>query len=134
MSVLMTVDPAKAEAFTEKVMLDFAGASACYLGAVGDALGLLRILAAHGSATSAELAQRAGVEERHTREWLAGVHAAGYLTFDRDGGRYVLPPEHAPALAEEGNAMFFGAAFRDIVENGETFAPLPCSARAAGSR
>ncbi len=124
MTATTTVDTARAEAFAEKVMNDFAGSSACYLGAIGDALGLFTNFAERGSATSAELAARTGLDERYVREWLAGVHAAGYVTFDRATGRYTLPPEHVPVLAQEAGSLFFGAAFRDSVEKGETFDAL----------
>lgn len=113
----------RSEAFAEKVMLDCAGASACFLGAIGDALGLFKELS-EGPATSEELAERAAVDERYAREWLAGVHAAGYVTVDRASGRYALPAEHAPALAQEGDALFLGASLRNIVAKGEMFAPL----------
>jgi hypothetical protein len=113
----------RAEAFAEKVMLDCAGASACFLAAIGDALGLFRELR-EAPATSAELAERAGVDERYAREWLAGVHAAGYVTVDRASSRYSLPAEHAPALAEKGSTLFHGARCRNIVARGEMLAPL----------
>jgi hypothetical protein len=112
MPVTPTSDTSRTEAFAEKVMADFAGASACYLGAIGDALGLFTNLAEHGPATSAELAARARIDERYAREWLAGVHAAGYLAVDQATGRYVLPPEHVPVLAEEAGPLFFGARSR----------------------
>ncbi|SFD91555.1 class I SAM-dependent methyltransferase [Blastococcus tunisiensis] len=118
------VDDARVEAFAEKVLGDFAGASACYLGALGDALGLFTDLDGRGPATSVELAGRAGLDERYVREWLAGMNAAGYLTFDASTGRYALPAEHAPVLAQEGGPMFFGAALRDSIEKAETFAEL----------
>lgn len=127
-----TVDTARAEAFAEKVMSDFAGSSACYLGAIGDALGLFTDLAERGPATSAELAARTGLDERYVREWLAGVHAAGYMSVDRATGRYALPPEHVPVLAQEAGSLFFGAAFRDSVEKGETFDALLTAFRGGG--
>src|ERR1700736_1730589 len=37
---------------------------------IGDRLGLYRTLANEGPATSAELARRAGIDERYAREWL----------------------------------------------------------------
>jgi 2-polyprenyl-3-methyl-5-hydroxy-6-metoxy-1,4-benzoquinol methylase len=123
---------ADTQAFAEKVMSDFAGSSACYLGAIGDALGLFTDLAERGPATSAEFAGRTGLDERYAREWLAGVHAAGYLSFDRAIGRYVLPPEHVPVLAQEAGPLFFGAAFRDSVEKGETFDALLAAFRRSG--
>lgn len=126
-----TIDAAKAEAFAEKVLTDVAGANACYLGAIGDALGLFSDLAKHGPATSAELAGRAHIDERYAREWLAGMHAAGYVERDTSG-RYVLPAEHVPVLAEEGGASFLAPAFRDLVERGLTFDALASACRHGG--
>ncbi|HXV93575.1 MAG TPA: methyltransferase domain-containing protein [Pseudonocardia sp.] len=121
---LPDLDTARVESFAEKVTADFAGSSACYLGAIGDALGLFTELAEHGPASSSELASRTGLDERYLREWLAGVHAAGYLTVDAVTVRYALPAEHVPVLAREAGPLFLGAAFRDSIEKGETFGAL----------
>lgn len=72
------------------------------------------------------------MDERYLREWLAGVHAAGYLTADAAGARYALPAEHAPVLAQEAGPLFLGAAFRDSIEKGETFAALLSAFRHGG--
>ncbi len=48
------------------------------------------------------------MQERYALEWLRGMTAAGYLTYDRESDRFSLPPEHAPALAQEGGPMFLG--------------------------
>ena len=106
-------DAAKTEAFVGRVTQDFAGMAVSLMTAVGDRLGLFQALAAHGPATSAELAGRAGVQERYTREWLSALAAAGYLHYEPSSRRFTLPPEHAPVLAEEGGPMFFGGAYQD---------------------
>jgi SAM-dependent methyltransferase len=103
-------DPAKAEAFGGRLVGDFAGMAVTLMAAVGDRLGLFKVLAAQGPATSAELAERAGVQERYAREWLRALATAGYLTYDPPSERFALPPEHAPFLAEEGGPLFFGGA------------------------
>ena len=69
---------------------------------IGDRLGLFKDLAANGPTTSADLADRVGIKERYAREWLGGMTAAGYLSFDPVSCGYTLPPEHAPILADEG--------------------------------
>jgi 2-polyprenyl-3-methyl-5-hydroxy-6-metoxy-1,4-benzoquinol methylase len=79
---------------------------------LGDRLGLFKALAAHSPVTSGELASAADVNERYAREWLRGMHAAGYLELDRQSGRYSLPPEHAQVLAAEGAPAFLGGAFQ----------------------
>jgi SAM-dependent methyltransferase len=52
------------------------------------------------------------VNERYALEWLRGLTAAGYLTYDRGADRFELPPEHAPALAQEGSPFFFGGPYQ----------------------
>ena len=59
---------------------------------MGDKLGLYRTLAGAGPLTPAEVASRSGCAERYVREWLNAQAAGGYLEYDPDGGRYVLPP------------------------------------------
>jgi len=75
-----------------------------------------------GPATSAELATRAGLQERYVREWLAAMATAGILTLDRQSRRFGLPEEHGCFLgrgAEGGNmaAMFQFIAVLGAVES-----------------
>jgi 2-polyprenyl-3-methyl-5-hydroxy-6-metoxy-1,4-benzoquinol methylase len=105
-----TLDEARIGAFMEKALGDAAGLFAGVLTMVGDRLGLFRELADGGPASAAELAVRAGVNERYALEWLRGLRAAGYLEQDPDG-RYSLPPEHAQVLAVEGGPFFLGGAY-----------------------
>src|SRR2546427_10713724 len=93
------LDQAKMETFVGKVLGDTSAALTTTLAVIGDRLGLFKDLAAHGPATSAELATRAGINERYAREWLGGVAAAGYLGNDPAGHPFKLPPQHAPAPA-----------------------------------
>ncbi|CAL9488339.1 Trans-aconitate 2-methyltransferase [Actinosynnema sp. ALI-1.44] len=57
--------------------------------------------AARGPATSAELADRAGLHERYVREWLAAMVTGGI--FEHDDGVYALPAEHALCLTGGGS-------------------------------
>src|SRR5947209_11201232 len=104
-----TIDEAKLGAFMEQVLGDAAGLMSCTLATLGDRLALFKTLS-NGPATSPELAGAAEINERYAREWLRGMHAAGYLELDRDSGRYSLPPEHAQVLAIEGGPAFLGGA------------------------
>src|SRR3954470_6650307 len=54
--------------------------------------------AAQGPATSEELAARAGLSERHVREWLGAMATGGGLGLDPASERYTLPPERAAFL------------------------------------
>jgi SAM-dependent methyltransferase len=84
------------------------------LAVLGDRLGLFKDLAAHGPATSDELASRLGMHERYAREWLGGMASAGYLEYEPATRRFTLPPEHAPALAQEGGPVFFGGIYQEL--------------------
>jgi 2-polyprenyl-3-methyl-5-hydroxy-6-metoxy-1,4-benzoquinol methylase len=108
------VDEAKVEAFVEKAFGDFTGAMTTALCALGDRLGLFKALA-EGPATAADLAARANVDERYALEWLRGLTAGGYLEHDRKADTYTLPPEHVPALAQEGGPMFLGGAYQETM-------------------
>jgi 2-polyprenyl-3-methyl-5-hydroxy-6-metoxy-1,4-benzoquinol methylase len=67
---------------------------------LGDRLGLYRALDEHGPATSAELAERTGTDERYVREWLEHQAVTGILSLaeDADARRYALPAGHADVL------------------------------------
>jgi SAM-dependent methyltransferase len=103
---------AATDAFAGRALTDLAGMMATLMCVAGDRLGLFARLA-EGPATSAELAERAGVDERYAREWLRGMTAAGYLTHDRADERHALPAAHAPVLADEGGPMFMGGVYQE---------------------
>jgi hypothetical protein len=112
----MTVQPvlnqAKMDAFLGKALGDASSAFVIAMCNLGDRLGLFKTLAEQGPATSAELATRAQVNERYTREWLGAMASAGYVEYDPASKRFTLPPEHAPVLAEESGPFFFGGVYQ----------------------
>lgn len=109
------MDDKRAEQFTGRVLADTAAAATVVMAALGDRLGLFKQLAQAGPATSGELASRAGVSERYAREWLSGMHAAGYLEFNPAEDRFWLPAEHVPALASEPGPAFFGGVHQELI-------------------
>jgi SAM-dependent methyltransferase len=122
MSLVATVDAARQEAFIGKVLEHTSGTMTTLLAVIGDRLGLVKDLAEYGPATARELAERTTLHERYLREWLGGMAAAGYVTYDATSGRFTLPPEHVAALAQEGGPFFFGGmyqmlpAFTDVLD------------------
>ncbi len=46
-------------------------------------------------ATSAQIAEAAGLDERYVREWLAAMTTGGVVEHDPAGVTFVLPPAHA---------------------------------------
>jgi len=65
---------------------------------LGERLGLYRALADDGPATAAELAKRAGINDRYAREWLEQQAVAGLLAVDDTGDpatrTFSIPPGH----------------------------------------
>jgi ubiquinone/menaquinone biosynthesis C-methylase UbiE len=74
------------------------GSALTMLIGVGHRTGLLAA-AARGPATSAGLAERAGLQERYVREWLGAMVTGGVFTYD--GREYTFPPQHAKFLLGE---------------------------------
>src|SRR3954463_523274 len=79
---------------------------------MGDKLGLYREMAGAGPLTPAELAARTGCAERYVREWLNAQAAGGYVEYEADSGRYVLPPEQAMALTDEESPAYLPGFFQ----------------------
>jgi SAM-dependent methyltransferase len=105
------IDEAKLEAFMDRMLGDLAAAASAPLALIGDKLGLYRAMADAGPLRSRQVAERAGAAERYVREWLANQAAGGYVIYDADTDTYVLPPEHALALADADSPVFLGGAF-----------------------
>jgi SAM-dependent methyltransferase len=112
----MADDTTKAEtvAFLGKVMEHWAATFTTIAAALGDRLGIFAALAPE-AATPAELAARTGLDERYLAEWAAALTVAGYLTHDPESGRFTLPAAHAIALAAEGNPLFVGGGYQNLL-------------------
>ena len=132
MSSQPTLDQAKMEAFVHKVFGDTSATLTTTLAALGDRLGLFKDLAAHGPATSGELATRTGIHERYAREWLGGMASAGYLEYEPTSRRFTLPPEHAPVLAQERGPVFFGGVYQMMTGMNGVLDQLTAAFRAGG--
>lgn len=107
-------DPQKVEAFLGRVVTDFGSALGVTLAYIGDKLGLYKAMAFAGPLNSAELAERTGTNERYVREWLINQAAGGYIEYDADAGKYVLPDEHAVALTDEDAPFHVAGGFQVI--------------------
>jgi SAM-dependent methyltransferase len=95
---LGTIDQGKAEAFMGKIVGILNGASLGFMLSIGHRTGLFDTLAGLPPATSEEIAQAAGLNERYVREWLGAVVTGGIVDYDPAAYTYCLPPEHAGAL------------------------------------
>lgn len=108
-------DRSRAAALARQVGIDFGAALTVALAFIGDRLGLLKLLAGGEPMTSAQIAQRARVNERYVREWAATLAAAGYLEYRPADATFRMSPEQAMVLAREDNTFFIGGAFQYAV-------------------
>ena len=102
------------EIFQNKIAGEVGAAMSVSLAVLGERLGLYRTLASAGPSTSAELADRAGVNERNLREWLAAQAATGYVDYDDASGRFWLNDEQRAVLADEDGPVFMAGGFELI--------------------
>ena len=93
-------DPGRAEAFADRFLNALNESALCLMVSVGHRTGLLDAMAGGPPATSRELAERAGLDERYVREWLGAVTTAGVVETDGEG-RFWLPSEHAAFLTRD---------------------------------
>lgn len=108
------IDEAKLAELVARAMMDLSAAISAPLMRLGDRLGLYRAMAYAGPLSSADVAERAGCDERMVREWLANQVAGGWIWRYPESDLYELPDEHALALADEDSPYFVLGAF-DIV-------------------
>ena len=73
-------------------------ASLALMVSVGHRTGLFDVMASMPSATSAEIASRASLDERYVREWLAAMSTGRIVEHDGATGSYALPADHAAWL------------------------------------
>jgi SAM-dependent methyltransferase len=102
----------KLNAFMRQIVGELGATVNAGLVVVGDRLGLYRAMAAAGPLSARDLAGRTNTTERYVREWLNAQAAGGFVDYDPATDRYLLPAEHALALADEGSPAFVGGAFQ----------------------
>lgn len=108
-----TLDEAKVRAFTKLMVTHLTGASIALMMEVGRQAGLFEAMGAMPPATSAAIAERAGLTERYVREWLGAMVCGGLVEYDPAVRTYLLPPEHALLLT--------GQSSRNLVTLAEMF-------------
>jgi 2-polyprenyl-3-methyl-5-hydroxy-6-metoxy-1,4-benzoquinol methylase len=91
------VDRAKVKEFADRLLEIYTGGFLTYMIEIGEATGIFTA-AADGPTTAAGLAERAGLSERHVREWLGAMVVAGIFRYEPADAIYSLPPEHATCL------------------------------------
>jgi 2-polyprenyl-3-methyl-5-hydroxy-6-metoxy-1,4-benzoquinol methylase len=98
---IQSFDAARAQSFADRLVRALNDGALCLMTALGHRAGLFDTLASMPAATSAEIAARAGLNERYVREWLGAMVASGVVEVvprNGDGDHYRLPAEHAAFL------------------------------------
>ncbi len=105
-------DPDRLKAFNYGLFMQLSGAVTAGMVHLGDRLGLYRHLAelteSSGGATTAVLADRAGLDERWVREWAYNQAAARLLEVDTDVAPEVfsMSPEAVAVMADDDHVAF----------------------------
>ena len=113
----MSIEPSKLDFLVGRMLSELGAAAMLPLVRVGDQLGLYRALKGAGPLTSAELADRAEVDERMVREWLAAHAASEYLAYDPASDRYELTAEQAMVFADETSPVFMLGGYEIVAAN-----------------
>ena len=108
------VDEAKLQAFVEKAVGEFGVAMSAALVSLGDRLGFFKAMAHAGPLWPKELAAKTGTGERLVREWLVNQAASGNVEYDASSGKFVLPQEHALALADDASPYFVAGGYQIV--------------------
>ena len=123
------MDPDRTRALADRLFESELRTLELYTIYIGERLGLYRALVDGGPASSVDLADRTGTNERYVREWLEHHAASGLLVVDDAAAgplvrRYSLPAEHVPVLADSDDIRY--AAYRsiDMVRHGRTLPAL----------
>lgn len=90
--------PETAEAFSERIVATFDGASLALLLSIGHQTGLFDTMASLPPSTSIQIADAAGLDERYVREWLGGMTTGDVVDYDAEAGTYALPAHRAAVL------------------------------------
>jgi SAM-dependent methyltransferase len=97
-----TAEAADPEAVAERVIGILDAGAICVLTGIGHETGLFETLAGLPPATSEQIADAAGLDERYVREWLGGMVTGGFVQYVPGDGTYYLCPDHAPFLTGSG--------------------------------
>jgi len=119
-------DAGRAEAFADTLVATLNGGALSLMISIGHRTGLFDSLRGMAPATTQEIADAAGLQERYVREWLGAFVTSRVIDYDPRTERYSLPAEHAAFLTRAAGgdnlAVFaqyvaeLGAVESDVVE------------------
>lgn len=92
------MDQARSEQFGERMVGVLNSAGLALMTSLGHRSGLFDSLAGMPPATSQQIADATGLNERYVREWLGAMVSSEVIEHDEATRTYKLPPEHAAFL------------------------------------
>lgn len=108
------VDHARTEVFASRMIEAMNHASLALMVSVGHRTGLFDAMADGVAGSSAEIARRAGLQERYVREWLGAMTTGRVVEHDPARGTYRLPREHAASLTRAAAPNNLAALFQYV--------------------
>lgn len=90
--------------FADRFLTVLNDGALCLMTSIGHRSGLFDIMNGMPPSTSAEIAARAGLNERYVREWLGAMTTAGVVRIDPEADRFSLPAAHAAVLTRAAGA------------------------------
>lgn len=99
-----TFNTIKAETFSGSLIDTLNKSSLSLMISIGHRSGLFDTMAEMDFATSAEIADKAALNERYVREWLGAMVTGGVIEYDPESKTYHLPTEHAAYLTRKAGA------------------------------
>ena len=108
MSEKQFADTAKAQSFDERLLRILNDGALCLMISIGHRTGLLDAMCGAPAASSAEIAARAGLNERYVREWLGAMVTGRIVNVDPAKNQFSLPAEHAAFLTRQAGADNIG--------------------------
>jgi 2-polyprenyl-3-methyl-5-hydroxy-6-metoxy-1,4-benzoquinol methylase len=105
------IDKQKAKEALDQVFRDMAGAVTAGMVHVGITTGLFRAMANRGAMSADAVIKASKLQPRYVEEWLKGMVASGYLSYDPPAQTYTLSEEHAYFLASDDTDHFVGGLF-----------------------
>lgn len=125
-------DAAKAEAFGGRMVGIVNDASLALMISLGHRTGALEAMSALDWASTHEIAEASGLEERYIREWLGAMVTGGVVELDSEANRYRLPAEHAAVITSKAGAHNVATVMQFIPVMGSVETPLVDAFRNGG--
>src|SRR5262245_22239276 len=101
-------DANRANTFAEGLLATLNHGAVCLMISLGHRTGLFDAMRDLPPSTAAEIAGRAGLNERYVREWLGAMVTGRIVEVDSESQRFHLPAEHAAFLTRAAGADNIG--------------------------